>query len=35
MVAADDAHVLDTSKMTIDQAVAAAIAVIDAKRAVG
>jgi len=35
MVAADDAVILDTSKMSIDQAVAAAIAVINAKRTVG
>ncbi|MFK5997994.1 MAG: (d)CMP kinase [Rhodobacterales bacterium] len=35
MIAAEDAHVLDTSKMSIDQAVAAAIAVINAKRTVG
>lgn len=35
MIAAEDAYVLDTSKMSIDQAVAAAIAVINAKRTVG
>jgi cytidylate kinase len=29
---ADDAHILDTSDLAIDQAVAQAIAVIDARR---
>jgi len=35
MTAADDAVVLNTSKLTIDQAIAAAIAVITDKRAMG